>query len=190
LNDSCQTSFMAPEEIKEIGFGAVGKNVLISRKASFYSAESIFIGDNVRIDDFCFLSGNISIGSHIHIAPYALLVGQNGISIHDFSQISSRVSLLSATDDFSGEYLVGPQVPNEYRKLSGGEIILYKHALIGIGSLIFPGVKLREGTAIGAMSFVFRSTKEWTVYFGNPAVAIKERSKRMVTLESSFLESL
>ena len=180
---------MTPEEIEDIGFAAVGKNVLISRKASFYSPETIFIGNNVRIDDFCLLNGNLHLGSHIHIGAYTLLMGQNGITLHDFSEISMRASLLSTTDDFSGEYLVGPQIPNEYRKLSGGEIILEKHALVGIGSLVFPGVRLREGTAIGAMSFVFRSTKKWTVYFGNPAVAIKERSKKMVTLEKSFLKN-
>ena len=39
------------EQIKNIGFKTVGKNVLISDRASFYGAENIAIGDNVRIDD-------------------------------------------------------------------------------------------------------------------------------------------
>ncbi|MDR2409353.1 MAG: acyltransferase, partial [Bacteroidales bacterium] len=52
-------SFFSKEELKDIGFKSVGDNVLISRKASFYSVSNISIGSNVRIDDFCILSGNI-----------------------------------------------------------------------------------------------------------------------------------
>jgi len=176
-------SFMTQKEIEKIGFGAVGNNVLISRKTSFYSPHLISIGNNVRIDDFSLLSGRIILGSNIHIASYVCLMGSYGIILNDFVQISLRATLLSATDDFSGEFLVGPQIPSKFRNVSGGQIVLEKHALVGAGSMIFPGVTLREGTAVGAMSLVMRSTKKWTVYFGNPAVAIKERSRNMLELE-------
>ena len=49
-------AFLSPSALAEIGFAAVGKNVLISDKASIYGAERIEIGNNVRIDDFCILS--------------------------------------------------------------------------------------------------------------------------------------
>ena len=48
-------------ELQTLGFKAVGKNVFISNKASIYSPHLIEIGDNVRIDDFCILSGNINL---------------------------------------------------------------------------------------------------------------------------------
>ncbi len=35
----------------------------------------ISIGDNVRIDDFCILSGKIELGSNIHISAYCLYNG-------------------------------------------------------------------------------------------------------------------
>ena len=47
------TSFYNEEEIVKLGLKKYGKNVLISRKASFYSPELIQLGSNVRIDDFC-----------------------------------------------------------------------------------------------------------------------------------------
>lgn len=56
-----KTSFYTHDELAEIGFKSCGKNVLISRKASIYSPAKIEIGDNVRIDDFCILSGVIFI---------------------------------------------------------------------------------------------------------------------------------
>lgn len=171
------------DELRSFSFASLGEDVQISKHALIYQPHLISIGNNVRIDDFAKLNGKINIGSNIHIASYVCLMGSYGITLNDYAQISLRATLLSATDDFSGDFLVGPQVKMEYRKISGGEIVLEKHALVGAGSMIFPGVTLREGAAVGAMSLVMRSTKKWTVYFGNPAVPIKERSRNMLKLE-------
>ena len=54
-------NFYDAQELKEFGFAKVGINVLISRKASIYGAKNMSIGSNVRIDDFCILSGKITI---------------------------------------------------------------------------------------------------------------------------------
>lgn len=187
MGKSSLEGFWDYEELRSFGFAHLGKNVLISKYALIYQPHLISIGDNVRIDDFVKINGNVSLGSNIHVASFACLMGSYGIIVKDYSQISIRATLLSATDDFSGEFLVGPQVSNRYRKITGGEIVLEKHSLIGLGSLIFPSVTLREGTAVGAMSLVFRSTKEWTVYYGNPAIPVKERSKKMLILEKEMI---
>lgn len=68
-------SFYSQEELKKIGFLSVGKNVLISKKASIYNPGVISVGNNVRIDDFCILSGKVTIGSYSHIAAYTALYG-------------------------------------------------------------------------------------------------------------------
>lgn len=60
-----QTSFYSEEELRALGFKSIGKGCRISRKACFYGVESMSVGDNVRIDDFCILSGSITLGSHI-----------------------------------------------------------------------------------------------------------------------------
>lgn len=44
--------FLTEKEIKILNFKSIGKNVLISDKASIYGAENMSIGNNVRIDDF------------------------------------------------------------------------------------------------------------------------------------------
>lgn len=59
------TSFLTEEEIKSLGFKKYGDNLKISRFAHFYTPSTIEIGNNVRIDDFCILSGNIKLGSNI-----------------------------------------------------------------------------------------------------------------------------
>ena len=63
-------SFYTQNELENLGFKKLGKSVLISRNAVFYGIGKITIGDFVRIDDFCILSGDIILGSHIHIAAY------------------------------------------------------------------------------------------------------------------------
>ena len=68
-----ENSFYTEAELERIGFASIGKNVLLSRKVSVYSASTISIGNNVRIDDFCILSGSISIGSFVHISAYVFM---------------------------------------------------------------------------------------------------------------------
>ena len=63
-------SFYSRNELNEKGFAFLGKNVLISKMASIYGANKMSIGNNVRIDDFCVLSGKIDLGNYIHIAAY------------------------------------------------------------------------------------------------------------------------
>ena len=79
-------SFYTEKELKAIGFKKLGKNVLISKKASIYGANNMEIGNNVRIDDFCFLSGRIILGDYIHISAYSKKEeGKEGIEMEDFS---------------------------------------------------------------------------------------------------------
>ena len=100
-----RTSFYTEQELSQLGLKSYGENVRISRYAQIYSPEKISIGDNVRIDDFCILSGNIAIGSYIHIAAYCALYGADeGIVMEDYTGLSARATIYAAIDDFSGKY--------------------------------------------------------------------------------------
>lgn len=83
-----------------LGLRAYGYNVKISRKCSIYQASSVVLGDNLRVDDFCILSGQIKIENYVHVAAYsALYAGDVGIEIGDFSNISFRVAIYVSSDD-------------------------------------------------------------------------------------------
>lgn len=183
------TSFYTEEELKDIGFKSVGKNVLVSKKASLYGAENISIGNHVRIDDFCLLSGNITLGDYIHIAVNCSLFGGNaGIVMEDFSSISSRSVIYAESDDYSGEALTNPTVPKELSSVISEKVTLEKHVIIGSGSTILPGVTVKIGTAVGSMSLVNKSLDEWGIYVGIPCKKIKERSKNLLNLEKKVKE--
>lgn len=175
-----QNSFYDQKELKKLGFSKVGKNVLISRNASFYGVKNIEIGSNVRIDDFCILSGTIKLKSHIHISAYCALYGFFGIEIDDYSGLSPRCTLFSATDDFSGDNLIGPMVSQELTNVTGGKIHIHKYSQIGAGSIILPNVNISEGVSVGALSLINRDLEKWTIYAGIPAKAMKKRSMKLL----------
>ena len=177
-----KSSFFSEEELKQLGLKDYGHHVLISRKASFYYIENISVGNHVRIDDFCILSGNIQIGSFVHISAYTALYGRFGIFILDYAGLSPHSIVFSASDDFSGEYLVGPLINNKYRHLEGGPVVIDRFAQIGAGCVILPNVTINEGAAVGSMSLVKNSLIEWCIYAGIPAKFVKNRSKKILEL--------
>lgn len=178
-----KTSFYTPEELAQIGLKSYGENVRISRYAQIYSPEKISIGDNVRIDDFCILSGNITIGSHIHIAAYCAMYGADyGIIMEDYTGLSARATIYAAMDDFSGDYLIGPIHEDKSINVTGGLVQICKYAQIGVGGLVFPSVCVGEGTVLGAMSMAKQALIPWSIYAGIPAKKIKNRSKGLLDL--------
>lgn len=182
-------SYLSKKALVKMGFQRIGNNVLISDKASIYGADRISIGNNVRIDDFCILSaGNeITIGSWVHIACYASLIGRDLIEINDFCSIAARVNILSSCDDFSGEFMVNPCVPDKYLNVRHSAVVMQKHSVIGVGTIVLPGVSIGQGAAIGALSFVRHSIPEFQIWAGNPLRFIKERKRDILKLEKQLL---
>ncbi len=180
------SSFYTEEELKKIGFKSVGHEVYISKKASIYSPEKISIGNHVRIDDFCILSGNIEIGNYVHIAAYVALYGKEGIKISDFCGCSARCTIYSATDDFSGEYMVSPMVPEELTNVTGGKVTLEKFVQLGVNTVVMPNLTIEEGTSVGAMSFINKSLEKWGIYVGIPCRRIKDRKKNIEDLSKNI----
>lgn len=176
-------SFLNQQQLNDLGFKSLGENVLISDKASIYNAKNIEIGSNVRIDDFCILSagkGGIKLGNYIHIACYAHLIGSGPIICEDHTQISGKVSIYSSSDDFSGNYLVGPTVPKEYTNVKNKTVHLKKYVVLGCNTVVLPGVTIEEGTAIGALSLVSKNLPGYNIYGGNPLKLIKNRKNKML----------
>ena len=180
------TSFYTDAELKELGIKSYGTNVMISRKCCIYSPQLLSIGNNVRIDDFCILSGNISIGNFVHISAYCALHGSKGIEIRSHSGCSARTTIYSAIDDFSGNFLIGPMHPELLTNVQGGKVIIDEFAQIGANCVIFPNLTIGEGAAIGAMSLVRESVEPWTINVGIPSHIIKPRSKKCKDLVSEL----
>ncbi|ENY3729152.1 acyltransferase [Enterobacter kobei] len=185
-------AILTREEIEKMEFASVGNNVFISTKASFYGTSKIHIGNNVRIDDFCVISageGGVYIGNYIHIAVYSSLIGSGRITLMDYSNISSRVSIYSSNDDYSGEFMTNPMVPVQLTNVLHAAVLVGKHAIIGSGAVVLPGVIIGNGAAIGALSLVKDNCEDFYIYAGNPLKKIKKRSHHLIEKER-VLQSL
>ena len=183
-------AFLTNEQLELMGFACLGANVSISEKASIYNPARISLGNHVRIDDFCVLSAGvegISIGNYVHIAVGSTLIGAKKITLSDFCGLSSRVSIYSSSEDYSGLSLTNPTVPEKYKRVTHKAVFLGKHVIVGSGSVILPGVTLEEGVAVGALSLVTKSCGAFGVYVGNPAKWVKDRKRTLLDLERDFI---
>lgn len=183
-----KNGFLSEEELRDLGFEHVGQNVSISRLASFYGASNMTIGDKVRIDDFCIISGRITIGNYIHVAAGCYLYGgEEGIELNDFVNLSSRIVIYAKSDDYSGSTLTNPTIPDKYKRVVEAKVVLQRHVLLGSGCVVLPGVTIEEGVSVGSLSLINKSLPAWKVCAGIPAKPIKDRKKDLLILEQEFL---
>lgn len=190
--EGVRMAYYSYEELEKIGFKKLGKNVKISTKVTIYNPKEIEIGDYSRIDDFCILSGKISIGRNVHIAPFCLLdAGDKPVIIDDFAGLAYRVTVFTRSDDYQGYTLTNPTIPEKFRyKTKKGSVVIKKHSIVGACSVIFPDITLEEGTAIGSMTLVTKSTEPWSIYVGMPAKKVNERERDLLKQEEIYLMEL
>lgn len=150
-------SYFSREELLQKGFHKVGIDVRVSRQCSLYISEGE-IGNNVRIDDFCILKGSIYLSSNIHLAPHSILSGTGGKIIFDScSGCSNGVCIYTATDDYLGNFLGNPTIPEEFKKVRKGDVKIGKAVILGTYTVVLPGVEIGDGVSTSAYTLVRKS---------------------------------
>ncbi len=184
-------NFLCKEEIEELGLKSCGEDVLIGCHVVLYTPEKLSIGSHVRIDDFTVISGNVVLGDYIHISQFCgLYGGESGIIMESFSGLSSRCSIYAETDDYTGNSMTNPMIPEEYKpKFVSSQVKIKKHAIIGCNSVVLPGVTIEMGTAVGSMCLCNKQTEPWSIYAGIPAKKKANRKKEILRLEKALMES-
>jgi acetyltransferase-like isoleucine patch superfamily enzyme len=183
-------AYYTQDQLSQLGFKSLGKNLKISDKASIYDYSNIEIGDNSRIDDFCVVSGNVKIGNNVHITPMCLIAGGvEGIILEDFVTIAYGVIIFTQSDDYHGGSLTNSTIPKKYKNEKKIKVLLKRHSIVGSGSIILPGVVLEVGVSVGAMTLVTKATDPWGIYVGIPAVKIRERGKELIKKEMKYLKN-
>lgn len=176
--------------LEDLGFAALGRDLLISDRASFYGVSRIALGDQVRIDDFCVISagvGGVVVGRNVHVAIFTSLMGASKITVGDFSNLSSRVAIYSSSDDYTGATMTNPTVPDRYKNVQDADVALGRHVIIGCGSVVLPGATLEDGVAVGALSLVKGRCRAFGIYAGNPVRFVRSRCRDLLDLEQRFL---
>ena len=194
MNNPFDPGYYSEDDLRDAGFKAIGHNVRVAKNCTIIGLPNIEIGSNVRIDGYCSIiaagGGALRIGSFVHIGGYCLLSAGEGIVMHDFSGLSQGVHIYSRTDDYTGKYLTNPTVPEKFTGVTGGQVVLERHVIIGSGTVVLPSVTIGEGSSVGALSLVTKALESWGVYSGCPARRLKGRSRDLLELEEQMLREL
>lgn len=131
---------------------ASGENISIHPNVYIFNLDRFVVGDNVSIHPFCYIqaSGGITIGNDVSIAHGVTLMTEN----HIFSDLNE---------------------PINNQGTEKKEIVIRNDVWIGAKATILYGTIIERGTIIGANAVVTKSTADYAVYAGVPAVMIKER---------------
>lgn len=120
----------------------------IMRRMGCHVGKGCFIGDHVKID-----TGHADM-----------------ITLEDGVSVAGGTRLLCHQRDFS-DYFVG----GDYNALAYSikPILLKKGCLIGMESIVLPGITVGEGAIVGAGSLISKDIPAWTIATGRPAKVIK-----------------
>ena len=108
---------------------------------------------------------NLEMGNHCVLGPNVICYNTAKIIISNHVTVSQYSYLCSATHDHQSSNFDLYALP----------IIIKEQSWVAADVFIGPGVTVAEGCVIGAKSALFKSTKKWTIYGGNPARPIKNR---------------
>ncbi|MBM2716290.1 acyltransferase [Mesorhizobium caraganae] len=185
-----EPSYLSENELVDVGFSAVGKNVRIVDTCIVIGAKNVSIGNNVIIGANVIIgcsSGSIIIGDYVNIASGCCLSGDGTITLDDFSGLAPGVRIFSVTDDYMGNYLTNATIPREFVGLTFAPVHVGRHVIIGSGAVVLPGCNIGEGSSVGALSLVTKPLDSWGVFCGIPAKRLKARSKKLLELERQLL---
>lgn len=158
---------------------------MISPHARIYG--NVKMGEHVRIDDGCILTGDIELGDHVHLGPYSVLHGKSGIKICSYSGFSAFTVMHSQSDDFTGRSMFGPTIPPDYKPyLKCGPIIIGNGVIFGSHVTVLPGVQIHDGVSVGAYSLVKDDCVSDTIYAGIPAKPLRRRESDIWALIKQF----
>ena len=167
---------------------AAGTDVVVDEGARILRPDLLRVGSNVRIDAGVIISGTfpVTLGSHVHLAAGSKIFASGGpVTLGDLTTLSGDVKLYTANDDYTSGSLTNPTIPDRFRAVSRGSILLEEHVIVGAGSVVLPGTVLRFGAAVGALSLVRGEIAEGTIVAGVPARGIGvrdvDRLRRLAT---------
>lgn len=115
----------------------------------------------------CHVGKNVSIGYDVYYDVHNASL----ITLEDDVWVAARCLIFCHKRDLSSYRKFGIYNDLGYKK---SPVILKKGCVVGMGSIVMPGVTIGEGAIIGAGSLVINDVPPWTIAVGNPAKVVKE----------------
>jgi acetyltransferase-like isoleucine patch superfamily enzyme len=124
------------------------------------------------------MGAKVGKGCYIGYDVYADMNHMDLIELEDGVNIANRSLLLCHQRNFK-DYHIG----DDYNALPyiTKKILLKKGCLLGMETMVLPGVTVGEGAIVGAGSLVTKDIPPWTVATGRPAKVVKYITPREET---------
>jgi len=131
------------------------------------------IGAGCRVAPSCFVWApwNLEMGIYACLADGVDCYSQAKITLGDYSTVSQRAFLCTASHDIS----------SLERPLFSESITIADHAWVCAEAFVGPGISIGEGAVIGARAVVTRDVAPWKIMAGNPAHVIGDRQIKGVS---------
>ncbi|MFN0131725.1 MAG: putative colanic acid biosynthesis acetyltransferase [Phycisphaerales bacterium] len=108
----------------------------------------------------------LSVGDYCSLGDYAVVYNLGQITLGRRVTVSQYAQLCAGTHDYTK-----PELP-----LLRPPISIDDNAWIAACAFVGPGVRVGQGAILGACGVAFKNLAPWTIYAGNPAHAVKERT--------------
>lgn len=172
----------------------MSREPIISPNIRLRCPEAFEVGEGSIVDDFCYISARVRIGRYSHVASGCSIAGGKArlFTLGDYCSLSAGVRIWCGSDDFTRDIvtIIPEEFPPIKENFFSGDVTFENLTAAGSNSVIMPGVLVREGAVIGAMSFVAShfELEPWMVYAGVPARPIKARDRDSVLRQRDALE--
>ena len=122
---------------------------------------------NVRGTTRVWWPGNLEMGPYASLGPDVICYNVARVTLEAGASVSQRAHLCSAGHDIDD--IAFPLVARP--------IVIGRNAWVAAEAFVGPGVRIEEGAVLGARAVTVRDLAAFTVYVGNPARAVRQRSR-------------
>lgn len=148
-------------KLSPVPFFAYRRSILRLFGAKIGSGVNIY--PSVKI----WLPSNLELKARSSLGPRVQIYNQGRIVVCEDTIVSQGAYLCASTHDYN----------NPLHPLLLEPINVEKNTWICADAFVGPGVTIAEGSVVGARAVVMKSTENWGVYGGNPAIKLSERKK-------------
>jgi acetyltransferase-like isoleucine patch superfamily enzyme len=184
--------FLSPFSLSLVGKGAILSN-----------RRYLKLGRKVKIDDYVYIDAlgkqGVSIGDGVNIGAFSRIVVSSsysnigegivlssGVGIGEYSRIGGSGGVYIGENTIIGQYLSchpenhifdNLQLDIKYQGTKRAKITIGRNCWLGSKVTICAGVKIGDGSVIGAGAVVTKSVPENSIVAGNPAKVLRIRGR-------------
>jgi maltose O-acetyltransferase len=139
--------------VKQI-FASCGDGVIIKQHAYFGDGSTLRVGHRAQIGINSRIDRDVTIGDDVLMGPDVVIMS-------------------------GGHAFEAPDIPiNQQGSVEHRPVVIGNDVWIGTRVIIMPGVKIGDGSVIGAGSIVTKNVPSYSVAIGAPAKVIRTRGRR------------